>query len=78
MLSGKILKMMQENARYSIKKDLDDLKKEITQKLNGYSPFEGTKLKFNINELKFIDIKMSDSGLRTNFQLLAQLAAIMG
>jgi hypothetical protein len=78
MLSGKILKMMQENARYSIKKDLDDLKKEMTQKLNGYSPFEGTKLKFNINELKFIDIKMSDSGLRTNFQLLAQLAAIMG
>lgn len=78
MLSGKILRLMQENARYSIKKDLDDLKKEMTQQLNNYSPFEGTKLKFSINELKFIDLKMSDSGLRTNFQLLANLVAMMG
>jgi len=78
MLSGKILKLMQENARYCITKDLNELKTELTKTLNSYSPFEGTKLKFNISQLKFEELLMSNDGIVTRFQILANLSVLVG
>lgn len=78
MLSGKVLKLIKDNSRYSIKQDLDDLKKELNQQLNGYKPQESVELKFRLSGLNFDQLYMTDDGIITTYSLKALMAAKIG
>lgn len=78
LLSGKILKMIQDNAKYSLKKDLEDLKKELNTQLNGYSPMEALLVKFKLQKFDFNQIHLSNSAIITLFDIKALIRAEVG
>ena len=78
MLSGKVLKLIKENSKYSIKQDLDDIKKEMNQQLNGMKPHEAVEIKFKMTGLNFDQLYMTDHGIITQFKMLALMGAKIG
>lgn len=78
MLSGKVLKLVRDNAKYAIKQDLDDLKKEMNQQLNGYKPHESVEIKFRLLSMKFDQLYMTNEGVITQFQIMALMGAKVG
>jgi hypothetical protein len=78
MLSGKVLKLIKENSKYSIKQDLDDMKKEMNQQLNGMKPHESVEIKFKMTGLSFDQLYMTDDGIITQFKMLALMGAKIG
>jgi len=78
MLSGKVLKLIQTNSRYSIKKDLEDLRTLINTELNGYKPHETIEVKFKLSRIKFDNIFMSNLGLVSQFAAFAAMSAKIG
>lgn len=78
LLSGKILKLIQENAKYSLKKDLDDLKKELNTQLNGYKPMASMLVKFKLQKFDFEQIHLSNSAIITLFDISALIRTEVG
>ncbi len=78
MLSGKLLKMIQDNARYSLKTDLVDLKKELTSQLNGYRPIESMLVKFKLQNFDFKQIHLTNKAIVSIFDIRALIRAEVG
>jgi hypothetical protein len=78
MLSGKVLKIIRDNAKYPIKQDLEDLKKEMNIQLNGYKPHESVEIKFRLLSMKFDQLYMTNEGVITLFQIQALMGAKVG
>ena len=78
MLSGKILKIFQENSKYSLKKDLDNLKKELDKQLDGYSPLESMVLRFKLKAFDFEQLYLSNDAIITIFDIRAMIQTEIG
>lgn len=78
MLSGKVLKLIKDNSKYSIKQDLDDLKMELNQQLNGFKPHEAIELRFKMTGLSFDQMYMTNEGIITQYKMLAMMGAKIG
>ncbi len=78
LLSGKILKLIQDNAKYAIKQDLDNLKKELTNQLNGYKPMESMLIKFKLQALDFDKIHLTSQGIISIFTIRALIRTEIG
>jgi len=78
LLSGKILKMIQDNAKYSLKKDLEDLKKELSSQLNGFRPMESMLIKFKLQKFDFSQIHLSNTAIITLFEISALIRTEVG
>jgi hypothetical protein len=78
MLSGKVLKIIRDNAKYPIKQDLEDLKKEMNQELNGYKPHTAVEIKFRLLSMKYDQLYITNDGIITQFQLMALMGAKVG
>jgi hypothetical protein len=78
MLSGKILKLIQENSKYPLKNDLDDLKKELNQQLNGYSPMESVILRFRLQNFDFESVQLTNDAIITLFDIRALIRTEVG
>ena len=78
MLSGKVIKLIKENSKYSIKQNLDDMKKEMNLQLNVMKPHEAVEIKFKMTGLSFDQLYMTDDGIITQFKILALMGAKIG
>jgi hypothetical protein len=78
MLSGKVLNLIKENSKYSIKQDLETLKIEMNKQLNGMKPHESVEIKFKLSTVKFDQLFMTNDGIITQFQMLAMMGAKIG
>ncbi len=78
MLSGKVLKLFKDNAKYSMKQDLEDLRKEMNQQMNGFKPHNSVEIKFRMSALKFDQLYLTNVGLITQFQMMALMGAKIG
>jgi hypothetical protein len=78
LLSGKILKLIQDNAKYAMKKDLDNLKKELEKQLNGYKPIESVVIKFKLNTFDFERIHLTNDAIVTIFDIKALIKTEVG
>ena len=73
-----ILKIINENSRYSLKKDLDGLKKDLTKQLNGYKPMEAVLIKFKLNAFDFEQIHLTNSSIVSIFDIKAIIKTEVG
>lgn len=78
LLSGKILKIIQEQAKYSIKKDLDSLKKDLSAQLNGYKPMESMLIKFKLQTFDFEKIHLTNTAIVSLFNISAMILTEIG
>lgn len=78
LMSGKILKLIQENSKYSLKKDLSDLKSELSKQLDGYRPMESILVKFKLNAFDFKEIHLTNSAIVTIFNIQALIKTEIG
>lgn len=63
LLSGMILKKIQESCRYSIKGNLDDGKKNMLPYLNNYSPMKGVFVNGTLNDFEFDKVELTDKAI---------------
>lgn len=63
LAQGLVLKKIQENCRYSMKQNLDDAKKSMTQYLQNYSPLSGVFINGNIETIDFQKIQLTNKAI---------------
>lgn len=63
LLSGMILKKIQESCRYSIKGNLDDGKKNMQPYLTNYSPMKGVFVNGSLNDFEFDKVELTDKAI---------------
>lgn len=78
LLSGKILKLIQDHSKYAMKKDLDDLRKELVKQLNGYTPMESVVIRFKLNAFEFEEIHLTNTAIVTIFDIKALIKTEVG
>ena len=78
LLSGKILGLFKENSKYSLRTDLDNLKKELSKQLNGYKPIDSVVIKFKLNALDFEQIHLTNSAIVSIFDIRAMIKTEVG
>lgn len=63
LLSGMILKKIQESCRYSIKGNLEDGKKNMQPYLANYSPMKGVFVNGTLNDFEFDKVELTDKAI---------------
>nr|WP_294933912.1 DUF4403 family protein [uncultured Flavobacterium sp.] len=63
LLSGMILKKIQETCRYSIKGNLEDGKKNMQPYLSNYSPMKGVFVNGSLNDFEFDKVELTDKAI---------------
>lgn len=63
LLSGMILRKIQENCRYSIKGNLEDGKKNMQPYLSNYSPMKGVFVNGTLNDFEFDKVELTDKAI---------------
>ena len=63
LLSGMILRKIQESCRYSIKGNLEDGKKNMQQYLSNYSPMKGVFVNGTLNDFEFDKVELTDKAI---------------
>jgi len=63
LLSGMILRKIQESCRYSIKGNLEDGKKNMQPYLNNYSPMKGVFVNGSLNDFEFDKVELTDKAI---------------
>lgn len=63
LLSGMILKKIQESCRYSIKGNLEEGKKNMEPYLNNYSPMKGVFVNGTLNDFEFDKVELTDKAI---------------
>ena len=63
LLSGVILKKIQESCRYSIKGNLEDGKKNMQPYLANYSPMKGVFVNGTLNDFEFDKVELTDKAI---------------
>ena len=63
LLSGIILKKIQENCRYSIKENLDQGKKSMLPYLSNYSPMKGVFVNGNLGDFEFDKVELTENAI---------------
>lgn len=63
LLSGMILRKIQESCRYSIKGNLEDGKKNMQQHLSNYSPMKGVFVNGTLNDFEFDKVELTDKAI---------------
>ncbi|WP_313808246.1 DUF4403 family protein [Flavobacterium sp.] len=63
LLSGMILRKIQESCRYSIKGNLDEGKKNMEPYLNNYSPMKGVFVNGNLSDFVFDKVELTDKAI---------------
>lgn len=69
LLSGVILKKIQENCRYSIAENLNEAKKNIVPYMNNYSPMPGVFVNGKLQEFSFDKMELSNNAIITFLKL---------
>jgi hypothetical protein len=78
LLSGKILPLIKENARYPLKKDLEMLRKDLNKELDQYKLTDQAKLRFKLQTLLFESIALNNNAIITLFDLQALMKTEVG
>jgi hypothetical protein len=78
LLSGKVLQLFKQNARYSLRQDLEDLKKDLNQNINGFKAAPSIEVKFRATGIQFEQLYISNDGIITQFLMSALMAAKIG
>jgi len=63
LLSGYVLKKMQESCRYSIKPNLDEGKANLLKYMKNYSPMPGVFINGNVNDIQFQKIQLTNKAI---------------
>ncbi|MCG2610812.1 DUF4403 family protein [Flavobacterium sp. SM15] len=63
LLSGMILRKIQESCRYSIKGNLEEGKKNIQPYLSNYSPMKGVFVNGSLNDFEFDKVELTDKAI---------------
>ena len=63
LLSGIILRKIQESCRYSIKGNLEDGKKNMQPYLSNYSPMKGVFVNGTLNDFEFDKVELTDKAI---------------
>lgn len=63
LLSGMILRKIQESCRYSIKGNLEDGKKNMQPYLSNYSPMKGVFVNGTLNDFEFDKVELTDKAI---------------
>ncbi|MGX7667158.1 DUF4403 family protein [Flavobacterium pedocola] len=63
LLSGMILRKIQESCRYSIKGNLEDGKKNMQPYLSNYSPMKGVFVNGSLNDFEFDKVELTDKAI---------------
>ena len=63
LLSGYILKKMQESCRYSIKPNLEEGKANLLQYMKNYSPMPGVFVNGNVDDIQFQKIQLTNKAI---------------
>lgn len=63
LLSGMILRKIQESCRYSIKGNLEEGKKNMQPYLSNYSPMKGVFVNGSLNDFEFDKVELTDKAI---------------
>jgi hypothetical protein len=77
LLSGYVLKKMQESCRYSIKPNLEEGKANLLKYMKNYSPMPGVFINGNVDDIQFQKIQLTNKAIVAFVKITGDVSVIV-